>query len=102
MAILKWNVHPDKVEAYVKWSEGAVRRVLAVPGVVEFRAYRTIAGSYQVVLTYEFADLSSYAAWYVNKDVQKVLDEAYTLTLNMTSELWGPSPIVPEPIRPRK
>ena len=102
MVVDKWNIHPDKVEAYLKWSQTAVQRVLAVPGVVEFRAYRTVAGSHQVVLTYEFADLGSFAAWFENKEVQKVLNEAYTLTLNVTSEVWGPSPVVPTPIRPGK
>jgi len=41
--LMKWDIHPDKVEAYLKWAEGAIRRTLAVPGVVEFRAYRPLA-----------------------------------------------------------
>lgn len=38
--ILKWDVLPGKEEAYANWVSGAMKRVLAVPGVVEFRAYR--------------------------------------------------------------
>ena len=102
MVVQKWNIHPDKVEAYLKWTEGAIKRLLSVPGVIEFRAYRTTAGSHQVVVTYEFADLASWGHWFENKEIQKVLDEAYTLTLNMTLEIWGPSPVVPKPIRPGK
>lgn len=30
----------------------------------------------------------------------KVLDELHTLALNVTLELWGPSPVVPDPICP--
>ncbi len=102
MAVMKWDVHPDKVEAYLKWTEGAIKRALGAPGVVEFRAYRFAVGDRQVVITYEFADLAAWAAWRDNADVKKVLDELHTLALNVTSELWGPSPVVPKPIRPGK
>lgn len=98
--IMKWDILPDKVEAYLKWTEGAIQRTLAVPGVVEFRAYRPATGASQVVVTYEFADLAAWAAWQAHEDIQKILDELRTLTVNVTTELWGPSPVVPEPIRP--
>ncbi len=100
--VQKWDIHPDKVDAYLKWTEGAIKRVLAIPGVVEFRAYRGGPGASQVVITYEFADMAAWAAWYSSEDVQKVRAEAGTLTLNLTNELWGPSPVVPAPIRPGK
>ena len=38
--VMKLNIHPDKVESYKSGTESAIRRTLAVPGVVEFRAYR--------------------------------------------------------------
>jgi hypothetical protein len=68
--------------------------------VVEFRAYRPALGVFQVVVTYEFADLAAWTAFYAHEDVQKVQDELRTLTVNLTTELWGPSPVVPQPIRP--
>ena len=102
LAVMKWDIHPDKHEAYTKWTEGAIKRTLAVPGVVEFRGYRGIAGDAEVVVTYEFADLAAYAAWRGNEGIQKLLDELHTLALNVTSELWGPSPVLPKPIRPGK
>lgn len=98
--VVKWDIHPDKVDAHRAWTESAIRRTLAAPGVVEFRAYRGAAGTSQVVVTYEFADLAAWAAWYSNNDVQQVLTELHTLALNVTHELWGPSPVVPKPIRP--
>ena len=33
-------------------------------------------------------------------DVRDVTSELRTLTTNVTTEVWGPSPVVPEPIRP--
>jgi quinol monooxygenase YgiN len=100
--VTKWDIHPDKVDAYTKWTAGAIKRNLSVPGVVEFRAYRAIAGAQQVIVTYEFADLAAWAAWRSNPDLQQVLDELHTLALNVSAELWGPSAIVPAPIRPGK
>ena len=100
--VMKWDIHPDKVEAYMEWTESAIKRTLAAPGVVEFRAYRPVSGASQVVVTYEFADLATWAAWNGNEDVQKVLEELRTLALNVNIEVWGPSPVVPAPIRPGK
>jgi quinol monooxygenase YgiN len=99
---MKWDIHPDKVEDYLKWTEGAIKRTLTVPGVVEFRAYRPVTGMSQIVTTYEFADMASWAAWQSNEDLQKVTNELRTLALNVNIEVWGPSPIIPEPIRPGK
>jgi quinol monooxygenase YgiN len=98
--VTKYDVHPDKLEAYLKWTEGAIKRTLAVPGVVEFRAYRSVTGSSQLVTTHEFADLAAWAAWSSNPDCLKVMLELHTLALNVTVDVWGPSPVVPVPIRP--
>ncbi len=37
--VVKWDIHPDKVDAYKEWAKSAIQRELSVPGVVEFRAY---------------------------------------------------------------
>ncbi len=101
-AVMKWNIHPDKAEAYTKFTESAIRRTLAVPGVVEFRAYRPATGAREVVITYEFADFAAWAAWYTNEEAQKVFNELRRLAIDVSAKLWGPSPIVPKPIRPGK
>jgi antibiotic biosynthesis monooxygenase (ABM) superfamily enzyme len=98
--VIKWDVPSDKVEAYTAWAKASLPKLLAVPGLVEFRGYRPITGSSQIVTTYEFADLASWATWYTHKDVQQLTNERRTFTVNEVSELWGPSPVVPEPIRP--
>ena len=98
--VMKWNIRPETLEEYLGWAQGAVQRTVAVPGVVEFRAYRPATGASQVVVTFEFADMPTWAAWHDHEDVQKVLGEVRTFTANLTTELWGPSPVVPEPVRP--
>ena len=96
----KWNIHPDKVDAYSTWAGGAIQRTLAAGGVAEFRAYRPVSGAVEVVITYEFADMAAWAVWQDHADVQGVIAEVRTLATDVTMELWGPSPIVPQPIRP--
>jgi quinol monooxygenase YgiN len=98
--ITKWNIHPDKAEAYAAWARGAIQRTLAVGGVTEFRAYRPASGAFQVVVTYEFADLAAWAVWHDAAVVQDVHTELHTLATDITIELWGPSPVAPQPIRP--
>ena len=100
--VVKWNLHPDKVEAYAKWTKSAIQRQMAVKGVVEFRAYRAAAGTHRMVVTYEFADMAAWAAWESHEDIQKTRNELDTLATDVTTELWGPSPVVPAPIRPGK
>lgn len=100
LQIVRWDYLPDKVETIARWQESAIRRTVAVPGVIEFRAYRPVSGVSRYLVTYEFADLAAWAAWYGHEETQKVLDELHTLALNVTLELWGPSPVVPKPIRP--
>jgi antibiotic biosynthesis monooxygenase (ABM) superfamily enzyme len=98
--VIKWDIHPDKMEDYTAWAKSAIPRLLAVPGIVEFRAYRPATGSGQVVTTYEFSDYEAWSAWYSNKEIQQIIDERRAYVINDTSELWGPSPVVPAPIRP--
>jgi len=98
--VMKWDINPNKAEEYPKWAQSAIKRTLAVPGVVEFRAYRMAANDSQVVVTYEFSDMASWASWVSNEEAQKVIEELHTIALNVKAELWGPSPVVPEPIRP--
>jgi len=100
--LVKYDILPDKAQTYFKWTDSTIRRVMAVPGVVELRAYRPAAGAPQIVVTYEFADLAAWAAWYAHEDLQKVTDELRTFTTNVSSELWGPSPVDREPIRAEK
>ena len=96
----KWDIRPEKAGEYAEWAKSAMGRILAIPGVVEFRGYRPATGNHQVVVTYEFTDMSSWAAWNSSEEMQKLSDEARTYITNASYELWGPSPIVPEPIRP--
>jgi len=99
--VMKWDLLPNaEKEGYTTWSPTAIGRLLKVPGVQEFRAYRTVASDRQIVCTYEFKSMSDFSAWQESADVQAVRTELYQYANHVTCELWGPSPVVPEPIRP--
>ncbi|MCD4676303.1 MAG: hypothetical protein K8S18_09965 [Desulfobacula sp.] len=99
LCVCKWDILPGKLEEYTEWSGAAMQRQFGIPGIKEFRAYRPVTGSHQIVITYEFADFASWATWMENETIQKVNQELRDYALNIKFELMGPSPIVPEPIR---
>lgn len=47
-----------------------------------------------------FADMTALAIWYDHDDVQQVIAEVHSLATGVTTELCGPSPIVPQPVWP--
>jgi hypothetical protein len=100
--VMKWDIHPDKADEYAKWTQTAIQRTFAAGGskVVEFRGYRPSTGDSQVAITYEFSNMVDWANWQEDEESQNVLSELHKVAMNVKLELWGPSPIVPEPIRP--
>jgi quinol monooxygenase YgiN len=99
LSVVKYNIHPDKTEAFQAWVQQTIPRILGLAGVVEFRAYRPASGSWQVVSTTEFSDMAAWAS-VVSGDVwQQINNELHTLALDITVEVWGPSPVVPKPLR---
>jgi hypothetical protein len=98
--VAKWDILSQSIKDYAEWAKASIPKELSIPGVVEFRAYRPATGSSQVVATYEFKDMASWSSWYSHPDIQKLFDELRQFTTNVSTELWGPSPVVPEPIRP--
>lgn len=97
--VCKWDILPGKTEEYNEWSQTAMKRQFSVPGIKEFRGYRPVTGSHQIIVTYEFANFSAWATWVENETVQTVNQELRDYALNIKFDLLGPSPIVPEPIR---
>ena len=96
--VLRWDINPARGEAYDNWAVKAIRRSLSIPGVVEVRAYRPIAGQSQVVVTFDFNDFESWSAWFNDPQVQIIFNELSSMATNVHRELWEPSPLIPEPI----
>ena len=50
--------------------------------------------------TEEAIKRTGWVAWQAHEDMQKVFAELHTVPLNVSMELWGPSPVVSPRIRP--
>jgi len=88
-------------DAYQSWAKKAVALVLQQPGLVELRANRNILGSPQVRIVTVWKSGADWAkfgegAW------RPLESELLKFATNLKAELWGPSALVPEPLRPGK
>lgn len=91
----------DHVE-YAKLARRATKMMMCSDGFVEFRAHRNIIGSPHVRRTSVWESLSHWAALAQNPVFQSLTDEFRTFVTDLDVQLWGPSPLTPDPIRPDK
>ena len=89
-------------QAYIAWSKRASATMLQAPGLVEMRVHRNLLGSPQVRLTLVWQTLADWAKFAESAERQKLDSELLEFATNINIELWGPSPVVPEPLRPGK
>ena len=101
LAVIKGDFRPEMADAWVEYAKVNIPIMLSIAGLVELRGYRTIAGSSQVVITEEFADLAAYAAWRSHPENERIWVESHTYLENISVELWGPTPVAPAPLRPK-
>jgi heme-degrading monooxygenase HmoA len=98
-----WDLLPDlDQQAYEGWAKKTIGTMLKSPGIIEFRANRNILGSPQVGTTVLWQTLADWAKFAESAENQKIQSELYKFATNVKIELWGPSPVVPEPLRPGK
>jgi hypothetical protein len=88
------------VAAYTKVARDATQIMLSSKGFVEFRANRNMMGSPNVRRTSVWQSLSDYAVMSQSPEFQKVTQEFRKFVTNIDVQIWGPSPISPDPIRP--
>jgi len=89
-------------QAYADFAKKAIGLTLQAPGLVEFRAHRNILGSPKVRLTTVWQTLGDWANFSQSAAWQAIEAELLTFTTNASTEIWGPSPVVPEPLRPSR
>lgn len=86
--------------AYSNLAKRAVRMMLKAQGFIEFRAHRNMADSPHVRTTSVWRSLADWANLAQNPEFQAITEEFRTFVTNLDVQLWGPSPYVPEPLRP--
>jgi hypothetical protein len=89
-------------QAHGELAQKAIGVMLQPPGIVELRANRNLLGSPQVRLTTVWETLADWANFAESAERQALESELLAFTTNINIELWGPSPVLPEPLRPGK
>lgn len=88
--------------AYLEYSKRAFQTLLQAPRIVEIRVHRSLLGSPQVKLTIVWQALADWAKFAESPERQKLESELLEFATNIDIGLWGPSPVMPEPLRPGK
>jgi len=86
--------------AYARIATKATSMMLAADGFIEFHANRNMLGSPNVRRTSVWKSFAHYAALVEHPEFQKINVEFRTFVTNLDIVIWGPSPLIPEPIRP--
>lgn len=86
--------------AYEAFVQKAVGAELHAPGFIEHRAHRNISGSPQVRVTHVWKSLADWANFVDSIESQSIDAEFRTFVTNINLQIWGASPLIPEPLQP--
>ena len=89
-------------QAYGQAAKKMIRIMLQAPGIIEFRANRNMLGSPQVRTIQVWQTLADWAKFSESAQYSEIEAESRSFMTNIKVEIWGPSPVVPEPLRPGK
>lgn len=96
-----WDLFPNiDQEAYGEFAKKAIGTILKAPGLIEFRASRNMLGSPQVRSTSVFRNLADWASFTDSDEWRALEAELRIFATNVHVDIWGPSPVLPEPVRP--
>lgn len=93
--IQRYNVIPEKRDAWQSWAQVAIPEILKVPGLIDLSAHRPVTGDYEVALLYTFATLDDWSSWINSTTMQRLLVESRQYEADLTFELWNGSALVP-------
>ena len=85
--------------AYARLARKATNIIVAADGFVEFHAHRNLIGSPHVRRTSVWKSFEHYARMAEQPEFQKITAEFRSYVKNLEVVFWGPSPLLPEPIR---
>jgi heme-degrading monooxygenase HmoA len=96
-----YDFHPQiDYNAYAKLAKKATELMVSADGFIEFHANRNLVGSPHVRRTSVWRSLTHWAALAQQPEFQKLTAEFRLYVTNLEVHFWGPSPLLPEPIRP--
>ena len=87
------------LKAYAAWGRKAIEACRKAHGFIEGRANRSLVGPTQVRIASSWQSVADWGDFTQGAWVQLDL-ELRSYATNIKGELWGPSPVTPEPFRP--
>ena len=87
--------------AYAKIAKKATALMVQSDGFIEFHAHRNLVGSPHVRRTSVWKSLAHWAAMAQREDFQKLTADFRLYVTNLQVIFWGPSPLLPDPIKPK-
>lgn len=87
------------LESYAAWAKKSAQMMAQQPGLVELRANRNVLGTPQIRTTSCWISLVDWAR-FADGPWRTLEQELRTFAVNIKVEVWGPSPLLPTPIRP--
>jgi hypothetical protein len=100
---MSWDLLPlVDVKVYAAWAKKAGETMAKQPGMIEFRASRNMLGNPQIRISLMWKSLADWAKFAEGEVWGAVNTELRSYATNFRIELWGPSPVIAEPIRPAK
>lgn len=89
------------LQAYRESSKKWISKIMQKPGFVELRAQRNVLSSPLVRTTFLWKTLADWAKFAESPDREALESELRKFATNIRIEIWAPSSIVPEPLRPK-
>ena len=89
------------MQDWVEWASKVIAAILKAPGVVELRSHRNMVGSPLMRTTSVWQTQADWAKFNESAEWQALMFEFRDMwATNIRFAIWGPSPNVPEPLRP--
>jgi heme-degrading monooxygenase HmoA len=101
--ISTWDLPPkEQIEAYNEKAGTWLATTLKQPGLKQWRAFRNpFMTTPEVMVISEFDSLASCLKWVESDDYAAVVGEMRAAgCTNAAVQLWGTSPLAPEPLKP--
>ena len=104
LSIMMWDLpSEERIENYNQQARTVwIPSLLKQPGVKEFRAYRNpYHTAPQIMIHIEWDSLASWLKYVESEDYAAIVSGLRAAgCTEIEAEIWGASPVVPEPLRP--
>jgi hypothetical protein len=99
---LTYDLVPNvDTKSYMEWAKKVIATMPKQLGMIELRANRNILATPQIRTATTWRSMEDWAK-FNQGPWQTLQSELRGFATNMNVEIWGPSPILAEPIRPAK